>query len=197
MRMSWTFEPVVVAWLTVFAAVYTTGLIRIWKSAGSGRGISRRQAAAFAAGWLTLVVALVSPLDTISDWLFSAHMIQHELLMVVAAPLIAASSPLVAATWLFKGRLRTPAVVHRPVMGLATAPAFVWLLHAVMLWVWHIPSLFQGAMAHESIHIVQHFCFFVTACLFWWGLAHGRYGRIGYGAAVIYLFAAARAPVES
>jgi putative membrane protein len=72
-----------------------------------------------------------------------------------------------------------------------TEPAFVWLLHAVALWVWHIPFLFQTAMAHDSIHVIQHFCFFTSACLFWWGMAHGRYGRLGYGAAVIYIFATA------
>ena len=187
----WTFEPVVVVWLAAFAAVYAGGLFRLWSTAGAGKGISRGQAAAFAGGWLTLVLALMSPLDQISDWLFSAHMIQHELLMVVAAPLVAASSPVVAATWLLRKRRQIPRYLHRPVMILATAPAFVWLLHAVVLWVWHLPVLFEGAMAHESIHVFQHFSFFLSACLFWWGLAHGRYGRLGYGAAVVYLFATA------
>jgi putative membrane protein len=186
---SWTFEPAVVLWLTAFAAIYIGGLFRLWSTAGAGKGISRAQAAAFAGGWLTLVAALMSPLDRISDWLFSAHMIQHELLMVVAAPLVAASSPLVAATWIVRRRVQIPWRLHRPVMILATAPAFVWGLHAIVLWVWHLPVLFEGAMAHESIHVFQHFSFFMSACLFWWGLAHGRYGRLGYGAAVLYLFA--------
>jgi putative membrane protein len=176
------------------------------------------------------VVALVSPLDAISDWLFSAHMIQHELLMVVAAPLIAASAPITAAVWLFGTRLRAPRYggqapdaaryggqapdaaryggqapdaaryggqtlrtsrTYRTYGTFFTEPAFVWILHALALWVWHVPVLFQAAMAHESIHVIQHFCFFTSACLFWWGMAHGRYGRLGYGAAVIYIFATA------
>ena len=187
----WTFQPVVVVWLSAFATIYAGGVWRLWRHAGVGRGISRMQAAAFAAGWLALVVALVSPLDAISDWLFSAHMIQHELLMVVAAPLMAASSPLIALGWLFRRRGRVPPQVHQPLLSLATEPAFVWGLHALVLWAWHIPALFQAAMAHEAVHVFQHFCFFASACLFWWGLAHGRYGRLGYGAAVIYLFATA------
>jgi putative membrane protein len=116
-------------------------------------------------------------------------MIQHELLMVVAAPLVALSGPLVAATWMSKKRLQIPGRLYQPLTSVATAPAFVWGLHAFVLWVWHIPALFEAAMQHEAVHVFQHFSFFSTACLFWWGLAHGRYGRLGYGAAVFYLFA--------
>jgi putative membrane protein len=70
-----------------------------------------------------------------------------------------------------------------------TAPATVWLLHALALWIWHLPSLFDAALEHEGIHAVQHLTFYLTAALFWWSLLQGRYGRAGYGAAVIYLFA--------
>jgi cytochrome c oxidase assembly factor CtaG len=186
--LGWTFDPLVVTWLVTFAAIYAGGVIRLRASAGDGKGISALQIAAFAAGWLTLIVALVSPLDALSDSLFSAHMIQHELLMIVAAPLIAVSAPFVAASWLFRPRFRG---TQRHLRILLTEPAVVWLLHAAVLWVWHVPLLFQAAMAHPSIHVVQHFCFFSSACLFWWGIAHGRYGRLGYGAAVIYLFTTA------
>src|SRR2546426_879159 len=81
------------------AVGYAAGVRRIWKSAGAGRGISYCQVTAFAAGWLTLVTALASPLDEWSETLFVAHMVQHELLMVVAAPLIALSAPLIALLW--------------------------------------------------------------------------------------------------
>jgi hypothetical protein len=67
----------------------------------------------------------------------------------------------------------------------------VWLLHAVALWIWHVPSLYEAALERESIHALEHACFFVTAALFWWGLTRGRYGRLGYGAAVVYVFATA------
>jgi putative membrane protein len=124
-------------------------------------------------------------------------MVQHELLMVVAAPLIALAAPLVALMWALppRGRRRVmQAVRRRGVAGAwaaITAPAAVWLLHAVTLWVWHMPSLFDAALRSETIHAVQHLSFFWTAALFWWGMAHGRYGRLGYGAAVVYVFATA------
>jgi cytochrome c oxidase assembly factor CtaG len=59
------------------------------------------------------------------------------------------------------------------------------------LWVWHVPALYDYALEHEAAHVVQHACFFGSAALFWWGIAHGRYGRGGYGAAVVYVFATA------
>ena len=82
--------------LLLLAAGYAAGVRRIWRSAGTGRGISYGQVAAFAAGWMTLVIALASPLDEWSETLFVAHIAQHELLMVVAAPLIALSAMSVA-----------------------------------------------------------------------------------------------------
>jgi putative membrane protein len=174
--------------LIALAVTYGLGVARLWSAAGIGKGISRWQAFAFAGGWLTLLAALVGPLHELSESLLSAHMIQHELLMVVAAPLIAFSSPLVAFMWLFRGSL-----VHRAVhwTRVVTSPATVWLLHAAALWIWHLPALYQAAVSNEAIHAVQHTCFFGTACLFWWGIAHGRYGRLGNGAAVIYVFATA------
>ncbi len=182
--------------LTAFALVYAIGLGRVWRHAGVCQGITRAQAVAFLCGWLTLVVALVT-LDELSEELFFAHMAQHELLMLVAAPLIALASPYVALLWALPRRVRrrvAPAIkaprLSRPVAVLS-APAVVWLLHAAALWTWHLPSLYDAALAHESIHALQHASFFGSAMLFWWGLAHGRYGRAGYGAAVVYVFATA------
>jgi putative membrane protein len=187
----WTFEPGVVISLALFAAMYAVGVWRLWRSAGVGKGISRRQVALFAAGWLALIAALVSPLDALSDDLLSAHMVQHELLMLVAAPLIAFSSPLLAILWCVRTSrtARTSRTVH--VIDRVAAPAFVFLLHAFALWIWHLPSLYDAALEHEAVHGAQHICFFGSACLFWFGMLHGRYGRLGYGAAVIYIFATA------
>ena len=70
-----------------------------------------------------------------------------------------------------------------------TALAFI--LYGLALWIWHIPALYDAALEHEVVHVVQHLCFFGTAALFWWGIVHGRQGRLGYGAAVVYLFVTA------
>ena len=183
--------------LVVLLAVYAAGLIRVWRRAGYGCGIRRFEAFAFACGWLALVVALSPPLDEWSETWLVAHMVQHELLMVIAAPLMAMSGPLVALLWVAPAGIRRRAlnaVRRQPIIAAwtaATAPASVFLLHALALWVWHMPALYAYALEHEGIHILQHICFFGTAALFWWGIAHGRYGRLGYGAAVIYVFATA------
>jgi putative membrane protein len=67
----------------------------------------------------------------------------------------------------------------------------VFALHAAALWVWHLPVLYEAAVLDDRIHLIQHVCFTATAALFWWGLIRGRYGRSGYGAAFIYIFATA------
>jgi cytochrome c oxidase assembly factor CtaG len=183
--------------LVTFAAIYCAGVINVWRSARVGRGIRLRELLAFACGWLALALALLSPLDEWSETLFVAHMAQHELLMVVAAPLIALSSPLVAVLWALPAttRHRVIDIVRRrsvaTVWAALTAPPTVWMLHAFALWIWHLPSLYDAALEHEGVHALQHLSFLSTAALFWWSLVRGRYGRLGYGAAVLYLFATA------
>jgi len=176
--------------------LYAVGIARLWRHAGAGQGIRYAQALAFIGGWFALVAALVW-LDELSEQLFSAHMAQHELLMLAAAPLIAAAAPLIALLWVLPpgARRRVMLAVRRPSVvaatAVVTAPPTVWCVHAAALWVWHLPALYDAALEHEAVHIVQHLSFFGSAALFWWGLVHGRYGRLGYGAAVLYVFATA------
>jgi putative membrane protein len=183
--------------LAALLGIYALGVVRVWRNAGYGRGIRPLEAAAFAAGWTSLVVALSPPLDEWSETWLVAHMMQHELLMVVAAPLIAMSAPLIAVLWAVPARIRRPTLelIRRPPMTTLwmalTAPAAAFLLHALALWIWHLPVLYEYALAHEGVHAMQHLCFFGTAALFWWGISYGRYGRVGYGAAVVYVFATA------
>ena len=183
--------------LALLAIVYGTGITRLWRHAGFGRGIRLFDVIAFFFGWLTLVVALSSPLDELSEQSQMAHMIQHELLMVIAAPLVAISLPLVAALWAMPPRMRRAAIDTASTHAVArtwrllTLPVSVFLLYGIALWIWHMPALYDAALEHEPVHVVQHLCFFGTATLFWWGIAHGRYGRVGYGAAVVYVFATA------
>jgi putative membrane protein len=179
------------------AVAYAAGVTRLWRSAGVGHGVDRRQVAAFICGWLALAVALLSPLDALAEQLFTAHMAQHELLMVVAAPLIALASPLVVFIWALphRGRRNVMRVMRRRRIAAAwtaiTAPTVVWLVHGLALWIWHMPALYDAALRSEVVHAAQHLCFFLSASLFWWGIAHGRYGRAGYGVAVVYVFATA------
>jgi len=85
----WSFEPFVILPLLMTGALYASGVVRM-------RGVRRWQIASFAAGWLALVIARVSPLDTLGGILFSALMAQHEMLMIAAAPLLVLGRPLIA-----------------------------------------------------------------------------------------------------
>jgi putative membrane protein len=191
----WTLDPYALGSIGASSAIYGLGLHRVRKS--SHRGISRGEAAAFYAGQLSLLVALVSPIDRLSDLLFSAHMTQHEILLVVAPMLIVVGRPLVAGMWALPRRARAfvVAVRRKPrvvsVFRLATAPLFVVLLHGAIVWIWHIPFLFERTLHDEAIHAVEHVSFFATAALFWWTIVRGRYGRLGYGLAVLFVFATA------
>jgi putative membrane protein len=183
--------------LLVLIGLYVAGVVRLWRNAGYGRGIRVLDALAFVTGWLALLIALSPPLDEWSEQWLAAHMVQHELLMVVAAPLMAVGAPLVGLLWSMPAGPRQTVVTTVQRLRLAalwtriTAPHVAFILYGLALWVWHAPGLYDAALEHESIHAIQHLCFFGTATLFWWGIVHGRHGRMGYGAAVVYLFATA------
>jgi putative membrane protein len=193
----WSLEPWILALLMSAAAIYATGVARVWRNVGGGRGIRAWEAACFALGWLSIVIALVSPLDRLGAVLFSAHMAQHEVLMIVAAPLVVLGRPFVALMWFLRAPARASfgRLTHRTGVKATwralTGPFVVLLIHAAILWVWHVPALFEGAMRHPAVHAVQHATFFWSAALFWWSLLQGRYGRMGYGIAVAYVFATA------
>lgn len=185
-------------WLWVLIAVsgwmYASGLRRLWRSAGGGSGISRSQAAAFALGWLTLAVALLSPLDTLSAHLFSAHMVQHELLMIVAAPLLVLGHPLGPFVWSLPVGWRQPAFALCRESGVQAAvrwltrPLPAWCVAAAALWLWHVPACFDGALDNEALHALQHTTFLVTSLLFWWSLFARRAPthRLGLGAFSVF-----------
>ncbi len=98
-KYAWPFEPWVAGCLGVSAAPYGVGLRRLWRQAGRGHGVSMLQASAFAAGWIVLVLALVTPLDSLGGVLFSTHMVQHALLIIVAAPLLVAGRRMALWAW--------------------------------------------------------------------------------------------------
>ena len=183
----WSWEPPVVVALAITLVLYTIGSTKD----------RRWQRVAFYAGWLSLVVALVSPLDHLSEIFFSAHMAQHELLMVVAAPLLVLGRPLAAflrtvpAPW----RLPLASWTQRAPVAAAwravTNPLVATIVHGIALWTWHLPALYQATLRSDAVHAVQHSSFLFSATLFWWSLIHGRWGRLGYGAAVGYVFVTA------
>ncbi|MBV9891377.1 MAG: cytochrome c oxidase assembly protein, partial [Rhizobacter sp.] len=172
----WPIEPWVLGLLTVAAGLYALGIARVRRQATTGRAVHTRGAVAFTAGWVVTAAALLGPLDALSTRLFSAHMLQHEALMVVAAPLFVLARPLGAWAWALPpawrrglGRfLHTPAW-RRP-WRVVTAPLAAWIVHALALWLWHIPSLFEAALANDAVHVLQHACFLIGALLYWWSV---------------------------
>lgn len=186
---AWEFEPGAAVPLIVTALLYARG-------ARFSRGVSGRQMAAFWSGWIVLALALLSPLHPLGEVLFSAHMLQHELLMLAAAPLLVLSRPLVPMLWGMPlswrrgvGRFSKTAPVQR-VWQFLTAPVAAWAISGVALWVWHAPQLFQATLDNEWIHTAQHLSFFLSALLFWWSLFYSR-APGGYGAGVLSIFTTA------
>jgi putative membrane protein len=191
--LAWSFEPWAMALLLAALAAYALGTWRVWRRAGAGRGVQPRQALAFGLGWLATAAALVSPLDSLGAWLFSAHMVQHELLMLVAAPLLVLGRPLGAWAWALDAGARPglARITRQPALAAAwraiTGPLAAWLLHALALWLWHIPVLFDAALHHEAIHVLQHASFLASALLFWWAVLGGDRRRTS-GLAMVLLF---------
>lgn len=188
----WSWEPQVVVPLATLLAMYIGGAVR--------RGqiyVLRWRHASFFAGWFSLFLALVSPIHELGEQLFSAHMLQHEIMILVSAPLIAASHPSATCLWAFAPRERADigAWVHRidqmRVIRYLTTPLIAWLLESVALWVWHIPVLYQATLQSDWIHAAQHLSFFLTAVVFWSALYGVGRSAMRYGAATFYVFGAA------
>lgn len=170
---------------------------RALRRRGAAAGPRRRQRVCFALALATLVGALASPLDAASDRLFSAHMVQHELLMLIAAPLLALARPLSVYVWALPASTRLALVewLRRPrcarVLHVLGAPLLAVLVHGGVRWLWHIPALFEACLHDEALHGVQHATFFLSALWFWWSLLQGGYGKLGYGASVLFVFVTA------
>jgi cytochrome c oxidase assembly factor CtaG len=151
------------------------------------------QTTCFALGWLLLVFALVTPLHWLGERLFFAHMIEHEILMAVAAPLLIVGNPIVMLWAMPMGLRRSLGGIGRMT---AVARSWTWLtnplvatvIHGMAVWLWHAPALYEAALANPWIHWLQHLSFFVTALLFWRALLQGPERECGYGVAVFYLF---------
>ena len=170
---------IVIAILTLIAAAYLAA-----KRAAPRPIYGRFHTAAFLGGCVTVAVALGSPLDEAAETRLSAHMIQHELLMVIAAPLLA----LGRAHWallnlLARRRRRIAAKLLR--FG-RWNPLLACILHGVPVWIWHVPGLYQLALAHPLLHATEHVSFLGTALLFWWSVLDRS---AAYGLAALYVFA--------
>jgi len=194
--MDWSLEPPEVIPLALMIFVYVAGTLNIWVRAGVGHGITMKHLIGFIGSVLALIVALLSPLDALSDVLFSAHMTQHLLLILVAAPLLVMSNFPQASLWALPGSWahklaqRLNRAQHLSRVGrLLSNPLSAWFLFTITFWIWHASALFEAALRDENIHTWEHFGFLVTAMLFWWVLIKPTTQKhLRYGLAIPYLF---------
>jgi len=127
------------------------------------RGRPLRSFLTFAAGDVVLAFALVSPLDELGDtYLFSAHMLQHLLLVLLAPPLLVAGLPEKPLD------LSMRHLVIRRSEAVLAKPPVAWILGIGTLWIWHLPALYNATLASEGIHVFEHLTFLVTGVIFWW-----------------------------
>jgi putative membrane protein len=175
MMAAWNLDPWVIGGVLLAAAVYARGVARLWRRAGTGVVVRRRRALAFAVGLYAVLLAVVSPLDALAHQLFTFHMVQHVLLLFVAAPLLVAGAPLLPALWAL------PRVPRRRLARLGatlpwlasawhalTGPAAVWSVLAATLWIWHLPGPYQAAVRSPALHKLEHATMLGAALLFWW-----------------------------
>jgi putative membrane protein len=180
--------------LAAIAVLYAVGAVQLLRRAARGRKARLCDGLLFGSGWTLLALALLSPLHPLGERLFTAHMIEHELLMAGAAPLLAASRPLAALLWglpLF-WRKRLVQVGHAPLLACSwnflSRPLIATLLHGAAIWLWHIPALFEAALTTGVLHYLQHASFFGSGLLFWWVLLPRPGQQRAHGMAVMHLF---------
>lgn len=190
-HVHWSFEPWIAGPILAVAVVYSAGAFRLRRNA---RSQAIRDVALFYAGLALLALAVLSPLHSLGTVLLTAHMIEHEIMMVAAAPLIVASRP--AATLMFglprPVRLNLASLLRlKPVRKFwraATDLPSATVLHAAALWIWHVPALFEAAGANEAVHTLQHAIFLGSALLFWIAVMDRLHRRYGQGYAALALF---------
>lgn len=195
---TWTVAPAVLAGCLLAAVAYARGRHVLRARRRVATTTARWRTWSFVGAMLAILAALVSAVDALGGALFSAHMVQHLLLMMVAAPLMVLGDPMTAFLWALPTRARHAVAAwwmrRRALRGtwrVLALPIVAWTLHVVALWAWHLPSLYDRAVADGPLHVLEHATFFLTALLFWWVpfRPHGR--RLDAGPAILYLFAAA------
>jgi cytochrome c oxidase assembly factor CtaG len=183
----WPSDPLVLLGIGASALLYWRGL-RYSVRRGLARHLRPWHALAFASGLLVLLIALDSPLDVLANELLWAHMVQHELLTLIAPPLLLLGQP----TWLlWRGvplpirraglgwviRQRWPRRMYHAISQPLRSPVAVWVLFTASFSVWHIPALYDLALERTPFHVLEHVMFWGTALLFWSQVIPARHTR--------------------
>jgi putative membrane protein len=193
-------DPLILVPLLGLGGLYVVGYLRlagIRAQRGVRRGVGEHRGLLFAMGYLTLVVALVSPLHALGERYFSVHMVQHLLLTLVAPPLLLLSNSMPVLLWALPAEERAglgmlvgrPGPLRSLLRGL-TRPLVSWLLFILAQWLWHQPGAYQIALENPWAHYAEHLSFFITATLFWWPVigAAPLPSPLSYPARMLYTF---------
>jgi len=184
----WTLDPWVTLPLAVLLVVFVTGRARLTDRSKT----APRSPWLFLAGWTVLALALVSPLHEGGERSFTLHMIEHELIMLAATFLLAASHSGGILAWGLPGPVRgwVGGGWKAPLAGLwrrLTEPVTATVLQAVVMWAWHAPALFDRALDSRGWHVAQHLSFIVASLLFWTAMLNPRRGGYLLSAACLFL----------
>jgi cytochrome c oxidase assembly factor CtaG len=171
-QLHWLPDPLVLVPLALFAGIYAWRFaevrreLRVRGASPGKRGAGALQALAFAGGMLALLAALVSPLDGLGDtYLFSAHMVQHVLIGDVAPLLILLG---LSRVIMRPATRRLTRLEHR--LGRLASPATGIVAWLVLMYLWHIPALYDAAVEHPLVHLLEHVSFFTAGVALWWPL---------------------------
>lgn len=181
---AWNWEPSVLIGVALLVGAYLCA-IGPWRTRfRSSRPVKRTQSVRFLLGAFVILFALVSPLDRMGDeYLFSAHMVQHLLMTLVAPPLLLMGTP----GWLLRPLMRHPLVMR--MARFLTAPLVAFVLFNANFLAWHLPALYEATLHNEAIHIVEHLLFMATGVLNWWPILGGlaELPRLPYPGQLLYL----------
>jgi putative copper resistance protein D len=186
----WQDGPFALLTVAVLIGVAYWYLRADWQLATRGRQWPRRRVICFMAGLLAIDLAIQSPVATFTSTYFEAHVIQHLLLMVVAAPLLALGAPSTLLLQTASRRTKTAwlRVLRSKPFALLTFPVVVWALYFGLMFGFFLTSLINTSMEHMWLMDVMNVCFFLGATLYWWpmvGLDPIVHWRMGYGARMV------------
>ena len=172
---TWTLAPVVLLALAAYAGLYAARWRRVRAQDGP-RAAGGWRALAFAAGLASVFVALVSPVDHWGEQLASAHMVQHLLLADLAAIGIILGFTKV----ILRPVTRRVQAIERAAGPLAH-PAFGVIAYVGVMWLWHIPALYDAALDSAAVHVLEHTCYLAAGFLYWWHLLSPIRSRLRLG----------------